>query len=177
MKLTDTLSKSKTRTSCFWVALGFGPSVTIEDEMPYALCAILNGEYLHHFFSARIIYAAGNPRIDYYAGNQVILPYEENFDTGVLYGYGAHNSLWFFNAAIGLAYTSVTKKKFYVKPGIPYDVFRVEASYGIGLPWQIQIFSKFTKYSAFGMGLSICGNVNKFQSFLNIIYALEVGLY
>ena len=167
---TDTISRFKSPPSVYWITLGYGACVTIDDEAPVSFCTILNAQYNHHVFSARVVYGSGQQT------NK--LPHEEVFDAGILYGYGKYDSLWFVNASIGLAYTFVTKR-IYLAPGnaqtLPFDVYRAERTKSIGLPWQLQAFSKFSASADFGLGIIFCGDINKLRSFLTVYLSL-VGI-
>jgi hypothetical protein len=152
----------------YWLGLAFG-GVNIDDEAPMAVAAIFNVQYSHNLFSARVVSGSG------FQENK--LPHEKIFDAGLLYGYGIHDSLWYANISAGLAYVTATKRNYMgqdTSGAFPVDIYEAEKVKAVGIPWQIQIFSKFSSSSKIGLGLFVCGDINKPRSFFSIQISLDV---
>ena len=167
----DSLSQTKPWLTVFWVSLGIGSSATINDLAP-AFTALFSVKKGPHFFSARVINSQGIQNIT--------LPHEKTFDAGILYGIGFHRELWFGNASIGLAYTATTKSIFdhidsTTSPVEKLEVDHAELFRGLGLAWQLQLFSKFSDSSDLGIGIIACGNINKSFPFWMLLFSLEFG--
>ncbi|MFI5264944.1 MAG: hypothetical protein ACHQM6_10555 [Candidatus Kapaibacterium sp.] len=159
----------------WWLTLGYGASTVSDAEIGLGVGAIITAEYGHHFFSARIIHDQG--------AREDVYPKQLIFDTGLLYGIGTHNTLWFGSAAVGVAYTATTKSVFdhldssFTHAGNPVDVDRPELFRGIGFAWQLQLFSRFSDSSPVGMGVTICGNINRSFPFYLLMISFEFGKF
>ncbi|MEP7235733.1 MAG: hypothetical protein ABI778_10600 [Ignavibacteriota bacterium] len=164
----------KSNPILYWVSAGWGGSLTI-DDIALAYGILINAEHGHHIFSVRAIYSAGI--------QDIILPHERTFDAALLYGIGTYtegDKLWFANASFGLGYYALTKRIFVRQDTInvsTHDVYKGEPDKGIGLAWQIQIFSRFSESTHLGFGLTFLGNINRAKSFAMILYSLEILIY
>lgn len=148
-----------------WLAFGFGGGRILEAAI-VSVTASYNIQFSHNLLTARLISGVS------YDNNQSPV-----FEAGLLYGYGVNNSLWYANVSVGLAYISITRRVFVrEEPGPikPVNIYRVEEyNKNIGIPWQGQVFSKFSDSSSVGMGIMLCGNVNKAGSLFSTFFTLE----
>ena len=167
-QFADSVSKSNPNKIVWWLTLGYGASTVTDGEIGAGLGALITVKYDYHFFSARIIHDQG-VRDD-------VFPRQLIFDVGLLYGIGFHRELWFGNASVGVAYTATTKSVFdHINPIFKNEIDKAELYRGIGLAWQLQVFSKFADTSPAGIGLTIFGNVNKSFPFWGFLLSLEFG--
>ena len=168
----DSTSQIARPSIIYWVTLGLGSSASIND-FAAAEGAVFYVKHNINFFSGRVIYSQGVQNIT--------LPHEKTFDAGILYGIGFYRDLWFGNASIGVAYTATTKSVFdHIDSSFSHssglvEINRAELFRGIGLAWQAQLFSKFSDSSDVGMGITVCGNVNKSFPFWMLLFSLEFG--
>jgi hypothetical protein len=166
----DSVSNSKSQPILWWLALGYGAS-NISESGDFSACvgALVTVEFGNNFFSARVVHDQG---VNVWTPNQMV------FDAALLYGIGFHRELWFGNASVGLAYTATTKRVFDHTDStgaFPQEVDRGELFRGIGFAWQAQVFSKFSDSSKVGLGVTVCGNVNKSLPFWMLLLSLEFG--
>src|SRR5262249_33582574 len=101
----------------FWVSFGYGPSTVLDAELGAGVGAIINFERKNNFFCARVVHDIN--------GREDIVPREEIFDAGILVGIGTHDSLWFKNASIGIAYTYILERVFDHLDTLPTEVVNV----------------------------------------------------
>lgn len=150
-----------------WATIGLAAGSMHKDDY----MGIMGGydvQLHHHLFTIRFIGGKSGYE-DYYE-------MERFFETGLLYGYGVNNSLWYANISAGLAYISMARNIFSSSSGgTTSSKVKIgeEKLKGIGLPWQGRIFSKFSDSSNAGMGITLCGNVNQFGSFWALLLTIE----
>ena len=152
----------------YWLSFAYG-SCNIDDELPILLGGAVTADLDHNVLTARIVYGSGQQ------ANK--LPHEQIFDVGLLYGYSIDGQLWHLNASVGLGFTYAVKRIFdHQDSGAvsPIDIYRSESKQSIGLPWQIQVFSKFSESSKFGLGLELLGDINAYRSFVGFMFTLLV---
>lgn len=172
MKLAaDSISVSKSKQSLWYLSLDYGGS-NITESTDFSACigASVSAEFGHNLFTARVVHDQG---VNLATPNPMV------FDAGLLYGYGIHNTLWFENTSVGLAYTATTKRIFVRQDTIfpQNNVYRGELFRGIGFAWQAELFSKFSDSSSAGLGITLCGNINKSLPFWMILFSLKFGNY
>jgi hypothetical protein len=160
------------RKTVLWVTLGYGVSSIVDASFASAIGAIVAVEHNSLLFNARVIYDK--------SGQENKFPHEELFDTGLLLGYGSHDSLWFWNTSIGIAYAHTVKKNYDHTDSssvTPVDVYRANQASNIGIALQGQVFSKFSSTSRTGLGATICADINKGMSFFVLLLSLEIGIF
>jgi hypothetical protein len=171
-RLIGSVSNHKSQPILWWLSFGLGgSSISEANQFTYCIGAIMTLKSGSNFFSAGVIHDQG---IHLLSPNQMI------FDARALYGIGFHRELWFGNASAGLAYTATTKRIFdHVDSSgaVPEDIYRGELFRGVGFAWQGQLFSKFSDSSHVGLGITICGNINKSFSFWMLLFSLEFGSF
>ena len=143
----------------WWITLGLGTS-PIEDETPVAILISASFNIKDfHLITPRLVAATGPQQ----------RPFPRLIDAGILYGYTRNNSLWYISASAGISYISITRQKIVNRDTLSHS------GASIGLPWQLQIHSKFSSDAKNGLGFVIGGNVNKIISTYLLIFCFTIG--
>jgi len=162
--------QSESAPILWWVHLALGAG-SLGDDTPAAYGGGFSVQYLHNVLSCRILSCAG--------ADATNTPHRSLIDAGLLYGYGWYSTLWFLNGSVGLSFISLRDS---IEVGQTRDtpsrkIFGATTNQTIGASWQVNIFSKFTSTSNFGLGIMIGGDINKFRSFMAILLTIEVGMF
>jgi hypothetical protein len=168
----DSMSISKTHPILWWLTLGYGVSSIIDASFATALGAMLTISPSNFQFSVRVVHDN--------SGQDNKFPHQQVFDAGLLFGYGSHDSLWFWNTSIGVAYAHTIKRIYAYTDSSsvrPVDVYRATAATNIALALQAQYFSKFSSTSDSGLGGTLCIDINKAMSFWVLMLSLEIGIF
>ena len=108
----------------------------------------------------------------------VTQPPQSIFDYSILYGLAVRDNSWIFTPSIGLSRT-ITSKRVLVRTDTiqdyPTKIYRSEEFNGFGLALQCQAFSTFSEKSDFGLGATLCVNINKSYSFFVLLLSLYFG--